>query len=293
MTRRRRVIATVSLAAVAALVPCVRAQQQTFRAFADAVSVDVSVKRGRVPVAGLTTADFEVLDNGVAQELDAVSIEAVPIDVTLAVDLSGSVVPNLDAFKSDVEKFVSLLRPSDRVRIVSFSTEVREDLPMQSPAARFRPEWTDVGGATSLNDSVLYALLWPGVPDRRHLVIVFTDGLDTYSTLPSESIPAVAGRVEAVLHAVLVDPRVPNDRLGLYQGSLDALRDAVRRTGGETHRLSRAVDDFTQIVADFRASYVLRYTPKGVDRSGWHTLTVHVKRPGNMTIRARQGYTGG
>ena len=108
-------------------------QQPTFRAFADVVSVDVSVKTGRVPVAGLTTADFEVLDNGVAQQLDAVSIEAVPIDVTLAVDLSGSVVPNVKAFKSDVEKFVAMLRPADRVRIVSFSSDVREDVPMQQP----------------------------------------------------------------------------------------------------------------------------------------------------------------
>lgn len=268
-----------------------RAQQPTFRAFADVVSVDVSVKNGRVPVAGLTTADFEVLDSGVAQRLDAVSIEAVPIDVTLAVDLSGSVVPNVKAFKSDVEKFVAMLRPADRVRLVSFSTDVREDVPMQPPVGPIQADWTDMGGATSLNDGVLYALLWPETPDRRHLVIVFTDGMDTSSTVPNESIPAVAGRVEAVLHAVLVQPSGPHP--DFYQGSLDALREAVRRTGGETHRLSRALDDFTQIVADFRASYMLRYTPRGVDRPGWHTLTVRVTRPGNYTIRARQGYTGG
>jgi hypothetical protein len=109
--------------------------------------------------------------------------------------------------------------------------------------------------------------------------------------VPNESIPAIAGRVEAVLHAVLVQPSGP--RVDLYQGSLDALREAARRTGGETHRLSRAIDDFTQIVADFRASYVLRYTPKGVDRGGWHTLAVRVTRPGTFNVRARAGYTGG
>ena len=184
-----------------------------------------------------------------------------------------------------------MLRPVDRVRIVSFSSDVREDVPMQSPTGVLRADWTDIGGATALNDGLLYALLWPETPDRRHLVIAFTDGMDTYSTVPNESIPAVAGRVEAVLHAVLVQPAGPYR--DLYQGSLDALREAARRTGGETHRLSRAVDDFTQIVADFRASYVLRYTPKGVDRGGWHTLTVRVTRPGTFNVRARAGYTGG
>lgn len=291
MTRRLVLVAGVWLAGWIGLTSGPQARQPTFRAFADVVAVDVSVKNGRVPVGGLTSADFEVLDKGVVQQLDALSIEAVPIDVTLAVDLSGSVVPNVKAFKSDVEKFVSLLRPEDRVRLVSFASDVHEDLPMQPPLGRLSANWTDIGGATSLNDGVLYALLWPETPDRRHLVIVFTDGFDSSSTTPNESIPAVAGRVEAVLHAVLVQLSQPMPDYS--QGSLDALREAVRRTGGETHRLSRAVDDFTQIVADFRASYVLRYTPKGVDRPGWHTLTVHVKRPGNFTIRARQGYTGG
>ena len=88
----RRLSAALWLAMLFGTAAEFRAQQPTFRAFADVVSVDVSVKTGRVPVAGLTTADFEVRDNGVAQQLDAVSIEAVPIDVTLAVDLSGSVV---------------------------------------------------------------------------------------------------------------------------------------------------------------------------------------------------------
>jgi len=48
MTRRRRVIATVSLAAVAALVPCVRAQQQTFRAFADGAAMVDGPAYGRI-----------------------------------------------------------------------------------------------------------------------------------------------------------------------------------------------------------------------------------------------------
>src|SRR5215471_17354195 len=95
-------IAALSLASVSALSLGLGAQRPTFRAFTDVVSVDVSVKNGRVPVGGLTPADFELRDNGVVQAIDAVSIETVPIDVTLIVDLSGSVVPNIKTFKSDV-----------------------------------------------------------------------------------------------------------------------------------------------------------------------------------------------
>ena len=58
--------------------------------------------------------------------------------------------------------------------------------------------------------------------------------------------------------------------------------------------LGRAAGDFKQIFDDFRASYVLRYTPAGVSREGWHDLNVKVRAPdtSKMTIRARRGYWG-
>jgi len=43
------------------------------------------------------------------------------------------------------------------------------------------------------------------------------------------------------------------------------------------------------MVQDFRSSYVLFFTPRGVERAGPHTLEVRVKRPG-VEVRARRGY---
>ena len=43
---------------------------RTFRATADVVSVEVSVRRDKRSVVGLTAADFDVLDNGVQQQID-------------------------------------------------------------------------------------------------------------------------------------------------------------------------------------------------------------------------------
>jgi hypothetical protein len=43
-------------------------------------------------------------------------------------------------------------------------------------------------------------------------------------------------------------------------------------------------------IDESRATYVLRYTPKGVPDTGWHPITVKVTKPGRYDVRARPGY---
>jgi VWFA-related protein len=268
-------------------------QQTTFHSATDLVTVAVSVKNGNVPVTGLTADAFELRDNDVPQQIDAVSIEVVPVDVSLVIDLSSSVLNDATEFAADVGAFTRMLRPIDRVRIVTFGSGVTEAVSMQPATSTLDLTGIRMGGATSLNDALLYGLIWPKEPDRSHLVIVLTDGYDSLSTLDSDSLPDVAGRVDAVLHTVLFDWQgliTPGMR-----ASQVALIEATRRTGGEMHRPGRVLDDFSQILDDFRASYVLRYTARNVTRGGWHNITVTLRRAQaeKFTVRARKGYGGG
>jgi hypothetical protein len=69
--------------------------------------------------------------------------------------------------------------------------------------------------------------------------------------------------------------------------------EAAEVTGGTVHDLGRGLtSSFEQILGAFRSSYVLSYTPQGVDRAGWHTLTVELTLPDakKYSIRARRGY---
>ena len=86
----------------------------TFRATADVVPVHVSVRTDRSVVNGLTAADFELHDNGVRQEITAVSADSLAVDVTLVVDTSGSVVRSIGRFKSDVRDIVRQLRKDEQ-----------------------------------------------------------------------------------------------------------------------------------------------------------------------------------
>jgi len=56
-------------------------QQPTFRASVEVVRVDVLATSRGVPIEGLTAADFELLDNGVPQVIDAVFAESEALDV--------------------------------------------------------------------------------------------------------------------------------------------------------------------------------------------------------------------
>jgi hypothetical protein len=53
--------------------------------------VDVLVTNGSAPIAGLTAKDFELFDNNVRQQIDAVAIEDLPVSMMLALDTSFSV----------------------------------------------------------------------------------------------------------------------------------------------------------------------------------------------------------
>ena len=69
-----------------------RAQQSpAFTSKIEAVRVDVLVTDNGQPVRGLGPADFEIVDNGVPQQVELVSFDEIPLNVILALDMSDSV----------------------------------------------------------------------------------------------------------------------------------------------------------------------------------------------------------
>ena len=280
--------ATMSVAALAA------PQQPTFRTLVSSVAVDVSVYDSKRPVTGLTAADFEVLDNGVRQTVIDASYEIVPIDVTLLLDVSGSVegrfLQTLVRASADVGR---RLRPADRATLVTFNDRVRE-LVRDAPADRLIAATAGIraSGNTSLFDALAYALISERREGRRQMMIALTDGRDTVSVLDRRVVMDAARRSDMALFFVaLALPDVPAGlRTPGFLGQLATL------TGGAVQELSANADlsaSFLRAFDDFRASYVVRYTATGVTRGGWHEITVRVKRPAQATVRARKGYFGG
>jgi len=268
-----------------------------FRATTDVVSIEASVRAGRSAVTDLKASEFQVLDNGVPQKLDAVLYESVPIDVTLVLDASASTARVIERFKANARQVTDMLRANDRVQLVAVSTDVIRIVP-QPPASHVLPlDGLHAAGGTSINDALLLALVAREDPQRRALVIAFTDGEDTTSLTDTATVVAAAARSDGVLHVVLA-PSPTGITPPALSSPLQAIRDAAETTGGTLYppgAYGDAVDAFKRVLDEFRHSYVLRYTLHGVPRDGWHDVIVSVQRMSTerLTVRSRRGYFGG
>jgi VWFA-related protein len=287
------VLATVSLSA----------QPGVFRAKTELVAISVSVKRGNAPVANLSTRDFALFDNDTIQKIDAVTIESVPLDVTLFMDTSGSTAGALDRMKRNVSSIAAMLRPEDQFRLLTIGLAVETPVPWQKGGRHLTLDMKAVPGISLIYDAMVVALAHEPEAGRRHLIVAMTDGEDCGSVVDGERVFEMAGRSEAVLQWIWVSSSgralensipawcTPNDAR-----QIDHMGATADRTGGGKHQ-SRfgdpAVRTFAQILGEFRQSYVLRYSPEGVTGRGWHRVRVEVPKQPTYTIKARSGYFGG
>jgi VWFA-related protein len=274
----------------------------TFRAEAEAVTVDVSVEQRGRPVRGLQAADFEVLDNGVPQTITDLSYERLPIDLTIAFDLSASVTGYvLDQLRRAMRQLRSDLRADDRLKILTFNNRVRRIVDLtDSPAAtdeaftRLQP-----AGSSAILDTLAVALAAPVSSDRRYLVVLFSDGQDTSSVNDVSVLLEVVRRTTPTVFAVLPSNLIRQTGAGLIAlpgvpagVSLQAYSVLAGESGGRSFTIApdqNLSQTFSEALGWFRSSYVLHFVPSGVERGGVHQLTVRVKR-GNVDVRARREY---
>ena len=274
----------------------------TFRSGADVVSVEAAVRREKRPITGVKIGDFELLDNGVAQEITDISYERLPIDVTVVLDVSASVTGSvLDQLRQSVRQLKSDLGPKDRLKLVAFNMQVRRLADFEAPASATDAAFASLSGrgSSAIFDSLAVALATPTSQGRRHLIVLFSDGQDSSSITDPETLFDVARRSTPTVNIVLASA-VPEHIASPFARSpgrppitIGRLYDQLARdTGGTVVTASPGeslASTFRRVLGDFRASYVLYFTPKNVDRTGPHTLQVRVKQEG-AEVRARSGY---
>jgi VWFA-related protein len=284
----RHLIAVVATAAAMAAigVRLVAAQQPgAFSLSVEAVRVDVLVTSERRPLRGLTAADFEIRDNGVLQTVDLVSFEQLPLNVILALDMSGSLAgERLTRLKQAGTALLSTLTAEDQAALLTFNHRVTLAAPLSANHDAVRAGLMNSSGSgdTAMIDGIYAGLVVADSDVGRALLMVFGDGVDTASWLTPDRLLDAARRTNATVYAVV----------GQARARPELLADITALTGGRLHQVD-AIDDlertFLEIVSEFRQRYLVSYTPTGVPPGGWHTLDVKVKGR-RATVSARPGY---
>jgi VWFA-related protein len=251
------------------------------------ITATVTGSRGRF-IRGLKASDFKVYEDGVPQAITAFAAENIPLELVVAVDVSGSMTKAMPTVKEAVRKFLTKLRPQDVVTVLGFNDNVfiiaRPAVTLENRLKtldRLRP-W----GGTSLYDAMLKSLAQLGPQAGRRVIVAFTDGEDLNSRVPLETAERGLESNDAMLYAI---------GLGRAPG-MEPLRKVLERlsekTGGQAYfeELDKLDEVFDNVLADLANQYLFGFVPRDATHDGrWRELRVEV--PGHdYKVRARKGY---
>jgi Ca-activated chloride channel family protein len=243
------------------------------------------------PVTGLKREDFELQEDGEAQEVSAFAAGEFPLTAVLGIDRSWSMAGEpLRLAKVASQAFLRQLRPSDRSMAVAIGSDPEVIAPLSNDHAQQQRaiDALDPWSTTSLHDAIISILdRLEGEPGRL-AVVVFSDGVDRYSAATASQVVERARQSQALIYPIT---------LGRDRPPLAAELAVV--SGGRSFliRDARALDEtFTTIARELRYQYLLGYTPARPGHSGarqWRSIRVRVKGRTDVRVRARDGYTTG
>jgi Ca-activated chloride channel homolog len=261
----------------------------TERVRTDAVLVPVIVTRGGQFVRGLKQQDFEIVEDGVKQSVASMASEDAPLDLVLAIDVSGSMERSLDQVKAAVKQLLSKLRRGDAATLVGFNdtmflaTEREKDQQARERAVELLTAW----GGTALYDATVRAVDLVSHEWGRKGIVIFSDGDDHNSLTSREAATARVQASDAMLYSVGFGSGAT------VPGLRSRLENYAKATGGRAFfpQHARELDGaFDQIVAELANQYLLSYSSTNFAQdNGWRNIKVRV-RTGKYDIRARQGY---
>ena len=200
----------VALLGGALLPPSPQQTPPVFGASVESVYIDAFVSQRGAPVSGLLATDFELRDNGVAQQLDLVARDAQPLLAVLAFDASNSLDgEKLIALKAASQALLDTLRPEDEATLLTFSDSIDWLVPPTTDKAAVRNALDRVraGGGTPVMDALYAAMTLPKASGRT-LVVLFTDGVDNLSWLDRRQVQVIAERSNVLVHVVSLQPPV-------------------------------------------------------------------------------------
>ena len=262
-------------------------------AYAETANVDVVQVTATVTdrghyVKNLPQSAFHVWEDGRPQTISHFQSRDVPLDLVVALDISGSMTLALPKLKQAAKDFVGAVSSKDRVSVLGFNDSIftlaRRAI---DPAERVQGiDQLAPWGATAMYDVIMTAIDSLGQGSSRKALIVFTDGEDEGSHASLDNVVQRLQTSDVTLYMI-----------GQGRGtSLEPLKKVMRSlsepTGGRalfTEKIEQLHDAFTELLDELSNQYLLGYVPTNGKRDS--TLRhIKVQVDGYSGVRAREAY---
>ena len=279
----------------------------------------IAIRRVRLPITvtdkkgnfipGLTKNDFTVLEDRVPQSIETFSddlAQTTPLYVAVLMDTSGSTAGKLKFQQESAMNFIqTVVKPrKDRVLFATFDDEINlmqdftDKLDLLDKAVYSVKK---IGTHTALFDAI-----WQfcdekmrSVPGRRVLLVV-SDGEDTYSRANIRDAIDIAQRTETTIFAISTKAgflaTVPGVEAGQVADKKDRdLLTLAEETGGAaffTGDMLSLERSFTRISKELRAQYLVTYNPTNKSYDGsFRKIDVKLADGrGDLKVRTKRGY---
>jgi Ca-activated chloride channel family protein len=284
---------------------------QSERIFIRRVRLPITVldKKGLF-VSGLTKDDFVILEDKVPQQIETFSDdigESQPVYVAVLIDTSPSTAGKLKFEQEAAMNFIYTVTRArkDQVLFATFDHEInlRQDF-----TNKFDLLDRAVSGIKQMGtQTALYDAVWQFCDEKlrtvagRRVMVVITDGEDTFSHADIKDAVGIAQRTETTIFTISTKAgfisTVPGVEAGEVKDKKDrALETLAAETGGvafftgDMVSLERA---FTKISKELRAQYLVTYKPLN-DRYDGNFRKIDVRLAEgrkDLKVRTKNGYT--
>jgi len=275
---------------------------QVFRGIADLVVLNVTVTDSESHLVGrLDQRDFQVLEDGMPQDIALFRAGQQPIALSILLDTSTSMEKKLPMAQEAAIGFVQRLRPSDVAQVMSFDTraDALQDFTSSKAALESAIHRTHAGGSTALYIAVYTALRnleRTGVQDpadiRRQAIIVLSDGEDTSSVIDYDQVIDAAKHSNVTIYTIALRDRREVPARGFNEADF-VLRSFAQETGGRLYHVedpAQLPSIYQQIADELANQYTIGYSSKNLKRDGsWRRIMVKVTRPAT-SARTKTGY---
>ncbi|HKC54735.1 MAG TPA: VWA domain-containing protein [Vicinamibacterales bacterium] len=289
-----RTFTTIALLAAATLTAAAQQEAPTFKATTQIVSVPATVLdgQGRL-VPNLDEDQFTILDNGKLQDITFFQNGTQPFSVVVMLDYSASMTSSLDLLRAAAEQFLLRMLPQDKGQVGAFSDRIEFSGQFTNDRDDLISALRDLqyGNPTRLWDAVDQSIDMLKPVEGRKVVLVFTDGDDTYSKIGFGSVLDHAKQNEVMVYAIGLQSQYFNGQRMVRSQPDRSLKKIAEETGGgyfELKKTDELAPTFTRVAQELHSLYTIGFSPAALDGKE-HKLELRMKQAGQVA-RARKTY---